>query len=347
MSKFSVLNVSISAVVVIAVAVLSLAGTASAQLVEDDRLVEYKKRNYTWPMEAYVPNTEGWKRRMDRRLAQVERVQDDDARYNGYMAAMAAAIAMPSFTDSGWGLTRAPPDLIKELQESLHNGLATAPEESYINVIQGGERPLFVHQPKLNQKVLDALKPMHEEWSGVELEGTLSYGLRIYRNNSRLFMHVDKLRTHVISCILHVDHSEDSEPWPILIEDFQGNTNEVVLEAGDMLFYESSKCIHGRPIPFNGSWYTSLFVHYRPVGWDETTAELETHYAVPPHWHKAEPLDPNMDELQMVGTSMIEPDCEHQWCTKDTVKWRGPAIEGEVISSGFVYPDGSPNGDEL
>jgi predicted 2-oxoglutarate/Fe(II)-dependent dioxygenase YbiX len=67
-------------------------------------------------------------------------------------------------------------------------------------------------------------------------------------------MHVDKVKTHVISCILHVDHSEDSEPWPIFIEDFQGNTNEVVLESGDLMFYESSKCIHGRPRNFKGSW---------------------------------------------------------------------------------------------
>jgi len=78
-------------------------------------------------------------------------------------------------------------------------------------------------------------------------------------------MHIDKAATHVISSILHVDHSEDSDPWPLVIEDFQGNTVEVVLEAGDMLFYESSKCFHGRPTKFNGSWYTSLFTHYKPA----------------------------------------------------------------------------------
>ena len=83
-------------------------------------------------------------------------------------------------------------------------------------------------------------------------------------------MHVDKSNTHIISCILHVDHDDDpeSEPWPIVIEDFQGNTNEVVLESGDMLFYESSKCLHGRPTRFKGKWYSSIFVHYYPKDWD-------------------------------------------------------------------------------
>jgi predicted 2-oxoglutarate/Fe(II)-dependent dioxygenase YbiX len=79
-------------------------------------------------------------------------------------------------------------------------------------------------------------------------------------------MHTDKAQTHVISCILHIDSSEDAEPWPIVIEDFQGNTNEVILTSGDLLFYESSKCLHGRPKTFNGSWYSSIFVHYHPTG---------------------------------------------------------------------------------
>lgn len=69
-------------------------------------------------------------------------------------------------------------------------------------------------------------------------------------------MHVDKRETHIISAILHVDHDENSEPWPIVIEDFRGNLNEVVLEKGDMLLYESSKCFHGRPRAFEGSWYS-------------------------------------------------------------------------------------------
>jgi hypothetical protein len=120
-------------------------------------------------------------------------------------------------------------------------------------------------------QILVALKPYHEAWAGVPLKGAMAYGLRVYRNDSNLHMHVDKSNTHIISCILHVDHDQDpeSEPWPIVIEDFQGNTNEVFLESGDLLFYESSKCLHGRPKRFKGKWYSSLFVHYYPaVNWE-------------------------------------------------------------------------------
>ena len=214
---------------------------------------------------------------------------------------------------------------------------------------------------------------MHEEWSGIELVGATAYGLRLYQNNSRLLMHVDKSSTHVISCILHIDHSEDSEPWPIVIEDFQGNTNEVILENGDMLFYEvrvisnwsffkftliavlwltalnpsfinqSSKCFHGRPKPFKGSWYSSIFVHYYPkFDWVGPDRNKETHYAIPKHWGErpADTYADNLEDLVMVGTSMKEPKCEDVWCgLKDSVKWYGPAIEGEIITTGWTAKD--------
>ena len=83
--------------------------------------------------------------------------------------------------------------------------------------------------------------------SGIELQPSIAYGIRAYRNDSNLLMHVDKSTTHVISGIYHVDRSDDAEPWPIVIEDFRGNTNQVYLAPGDVLFYESSKCFHGRP----------------------------------------------------------------------------------------------------
>jgi hypothetical protein len=145
------------------------------------------------------------------------------------------------------------------------------------------------------------------------------------------------MRTHIISCILHVDHDEDSAPWPIFIEDFQGNTNEVVLESGDILFYESSKLVHGRPRPFNGSWYSSLFVHYYPAkDWIPNNRDWEAHYAVPVHWKVPKLVDSNLDRLEMKGTSYIEPDCPDEWCNSlNTVKWYGPAKEGVIMTTGY------------
>lgn len=67
---------------------------AESQLDEEERLKEYAARGYTWPLEYVNPNTEGWRHNMFRRLAQVERIQEDDDRYNGWVAVMVRKIAL-------------------------------------------------------------------------------------------------------------------------------------------------------------------------------------------------------------------------------------------------------------
>ena len=284
---------------------------------------------------------------MDRRLSQVGAIRDSNARYNAWLSVITSAVVAPNFTESGWGLTKAPQFLVDELKEKLHEGLAARPRlERDVDVIEGAtmdSKPLFIHIGGLTTKTLRVLKPMHEAWSGVPLVGSIAYGLRVYRNASSLNMHVDKSHTHIISCILHVDHDDDpeSEPWPIYIEDFQGNTNEVILESGDMLFYESSKCIHGRPKEFKGKWYSSLFVHYHPENWDLSSRELESHYAVPMQWAQEIPANPGLPDLETVGTSMKEPSCINKWClTEDAVVWGGLGVAeyGKVIDT--THPEG-------
>lgn len=135
-------------------------------------------------------------------------------------------------------------------------------KEHFVEVIEAEEhaRPIMIFNEDENSMILEEMKPMFEWWSGLDLEGSTAYGIRAYRNDSNLLMHADKSSTHVISGIYHVGRSDDAEPWPIVIEDFQGNTNQVYLEPGDILFYESSKCFHGRPQTFVGSYYASLFM---------------------------------------------------------------------------------------
>lgn len=82
---------------------------------------------------------------------------------------------------NSWGLTRAPQELVDELKKKLHDNLADAPMEGRINVIENESdetRPLFIRNYELNNKVLEELKPMHEEWAGVDLVGEIAYGLR-------------------------------------------------------------------------------------------------------------------------------------------------------------------------
>jgi hypothetical protein len=312
------------------------------QLVESEREEEYHFRNYSWPIpdEGYSPNTPGWVKLCQTRFDQVKEIPDSLDRYEGYIQSLHSAFLVPNFTAHGFGLARAPDELTDALREGIRDGLPTARLEHRIDVINGPQA-LFIDRPDLTQRVLKELKHYAEEWSGVELTPYRAYGFRLYRNESQLMMHVDKQQTHIISFIYHIDSSDDAEPWPIFIEDFNGNTHEVILTPGDILFYESSKCFHGRPRKLNGSWYSSLFVHYYPThGWYEQNHELEAHYAVPPHWKTNPQGERKHDRLQMVGTSLKEPDCLHDWCrAKDSIKWSGPGEEGKWIApNGERFP---------
>lgn len=93
----------------------------------------------------------------------------------------------------------------------------------------------------------------------------------------------------MISAILHISHSydNDSEPWPVEIENHRtGELISVNLVPGQMLLYESAKCLHGRRSTFRGKYYGSLFLHYAPVNrklWNFDSKYVEGY--IPPHWH--------------------------------------------------------------
>mmetsp|Transcript_23566 Transcript_23566/g.55470 ORF Transcript_23566/g.55470 Transcript_23566/m.55470 type:complete len:412 (-) Transcript_23566:105-1340(-) len=310
---------------------------ANGERTEQERIARYHELNHTWPPEKYVPETPGWRKLFEHRLRQVAEIEDRTDRFEGFAQTLHAAVVQKNFTEHGFGLARAPESLMEDLRRAIRSGVEKGPRlESYINAITE-PRPWFIDRPDLEQRVLNELQHYPEAWVGFELTPATAYGFRLYRNTSRLHVHVDKAKTHVISFILHIDSSDDAEPWPILIEDFQGITHEVTLTSGDLLFYESSKCFHGRPRPFNGTWYSSVFVHYYPThGYQETFDNLAKVDRIPPHWSD-EPDTQYEIPVQMHGTTFEEPLCPNYWCnTKFSKHWSGPGEDGYVLN-----PDGT------
>eukprot|EP00984_Skeletonema_dohrnii_P024995 scaffold14144_cov91-Skeletonema_dohrnii-CCMP3373.AAC.9 len=324
---------------------------------EEHRLEQRQKHGYAqWPP-TVVPNTPGWNRIMNRRFEQISRIRNRDDKWNAWVAIMTSALIATNYTENGWGLTRAPDHITRRLQRRLNRTLLeegiidpsgkSTYKEHYIPVIGGEEhaRPLMITNAHDNREILNEMTPFFEWWSGIDLKPSIAYGIRAYRNDSNLLMHIDKPTSHVISGIYHVGRSEDAEPWPIVIEDFHGNTNQVYLTPGDILFYESSKCNHGRPQTFYGGYYASLFMHYAPASPDFDGKALlhERDLAVPPHWHVDFPPQDGLDEFEMVGTSFKEPKCKNLLCalddtseqSKNTVNWYGPAPKGMIVTNGW------------
>ena len=335
---------------------------------DEERRAGFAARNYSWPIPdgKIVPNTPGWDRIMRRRIRQVEALQGQQKmdKYDAWVVTLESALVVPNFTQYGWAVTKAPADLTREIQEALRDGFSAARLEGDDPAIVGDHPASWVDlPPELVGKALHSLLPYNEAWAGVPLKPQSGYGLRIYANTSQLYMHLDKISTHVISCIYHIDHSVDAKPWPLVIEDFEGVTQKVILQNGDLLFYESTKCLHGRPVPLDGSWYTSLFLHYSPKDdWPFEEQAWAPQYAIPDHWEDVLPPSSSdydgssLPRLRMVDTAMIEPDCPYSWCAASdslSATWEGVTKQGVAISSHGseqllnLYDASSKGGDEL
>lgn len=75
------------------------------------------------------------------------------------------------------------------------------------------------------------------------LSPTSLYGIRVYKENSILAPHVDRLPL-VTSAIINVDQDVDEE-WPLEVIGHDGVAYNITMKPGDMILYESHSVIHG------------------------------------------------------------------------------------------------------
>jgi hypothetical protein len=148
---------------------------------------------------------------------------------------------MPKFTQQGFDLIQTPPEIYAKLKAAVDAAIENWDnlpyEQGVADSIYAFDQPKFVHIHNLNWEAIEALKTLHEEWvGGIKLRPTSAYGVRLYQNGSTIVMHNDKPHTHVISSIIHIAHKydDDKEPWPIHIEDHDGNLHAVNLEEGQV-----------------------------------------------------------------------------------------------------------------
>ncbi len=79
---------------------LRLPVTVSKQLIEQERVRTYHENNYTWPPadDEFIPNSDGWRRLMQRRFDQVQRIEDSGDQYNGWVSTVHTALISQNFT---------------------------------------------------------------------------------------------------------------------------------------------------------------------------------------------------------------------------------------------------------
>jgi prolyl 4-hydroxylase len=99
------------------------------------------------------------------------------------------------------------------------------------------------------------------------LQHVATYGIREYTRGSSLGNHYDKKNTHVISAIIHLE-DKSNKPWELYIEDHNFKPHHITMEYGDVIFYESTTCLHGRPTSFEGDYHRNMYIHFRPDMWN-------------------------------------------------------------------------------
>ena len=226
-----------------------------------------------------------------------------------------------TFTKVGFQKSRLPSDLFASMSAFYYNNRHEMAREEWrskgLFVNWWEQDSHMVTMPwELKKYWQTRLKDLVEAWSNTTLELTDIYGLRQYNEGARLLTHVDRTSTHAASLIINVAQGNVAKPWPVEIYDHANRLHEIEMNEGDIVYYESAKCLHGRmrPLEGAGSYYVNLFAHYRPI--DD------------PEWYlKETPKDHEQPLIDLTGVdiakelSSLSPTREQLHGAEDLFSW--------------------------
>ena len=181
---------------------------------------------------------------------------------------------IPNYTQVGFKKEKLDDQLFEKIKifytSNLEKNKPEFVEGGYVEIQETGESGSDVIElsDKLRKEIHSSLKPQLEAWSKTKLIPTFVYGIRVYKKGSVLIPHRDKLKTHIISAIINVDQEVD-KGWPLIIEDNYYRKHHVFLNPGEVIFYESARLDHGRPLPLKGDKFANIFCHFMPVNMEE------------------------------------------------------------------------------
>eukprot|EP01062_Namystynia_karyoxenos_P061351 TRINITY_DN5354_c0_g1_i3.p1 TRINITY_DN5354_c0_g1~~TRINITY_DN5354_c0_g1_i3.p1 ORF type:complete len:1124 (+),score=289.25 TRINITY_DN5354_c0_g1_i3:74-3373(+) len=219
-----------------------------------------------------------------------------------HMVLQAGWELLPRYTRRGFARRSLPPQLRKRLRWvwAQHRANASSrpriDSDAVLDAAPPGAREgpperlldLALFDPRLLLELERTVQRLLEDWvpSAAPLAHTMSYGMREYRRWSSLVAHVDRYRTHALSAIVHISQEVMEAPWPLEVFPFDSEAPELLTfpaQPGaenahfhDVILYESSTLVHGRPLPLRGDSYVNIFVHYAPRSWEAAVAALKS-----------------------------------------------------------------------
>lgn len=127
----------------------------------------------------------------------------------------------------------------------------------------------------MKNQIWEAAKPTIEQWTGMKLQPSSLYGVRVYTEGAILAPHVDRLPL-VSSCIINVDQDVD-EPWLLEVYDRHDRAVNVTMEVSyrdKHRFAESSRAMGSTMNTEKPKEHHLLLSSHSPVIWSSTRAEV-------------------------------------------------------------------------
>jgi prolyl 4-hydroxylase len=186
----------------------------------------------------------------------------------GDMYAREMAGQMPNITRTGFQKLTFTDESIEQARSYLEENRQHAEKEyqslDYLDNDKAHPSVMVELPESIKQQIAEAVKPLIEDWAGMQVAFTCVYGIRCYRRGTTLGLHTDITETHILSAIINIEQDVDEE-WPLQIEDNYFRTHEVFLKPGEILLYEGARLRHGRVKPLQGDSFCNVFVHFRPA----------------------------------------------------------------------------------
>lgn len=175
---------------------------------------------------------------------------------------------LPKLTQSGFKVTNAPSNIFGIIKDAYNLIKDKSTEEHFSNkdfFIPGTNDIISLDfVPNIKNEIHKQLKVFHENFAKTKIEPSAIYGIRSYKNGNTLAMHRDRIATHHVSSIIIVDKDLNGQKdWALDFVDHDNIEHKLYLEPGQMVYYESARCLHGRKDPFQGNFYNNMFVHYK------------------------------------------------------------------------------------
>ena len=170
-----------------------------------------------------------------------------------------------TFTELGFSKSRVPADIMGSMLTYYYNVKDDCFLQDYgAAFVLYDNDPLLCPVPwEVQEPWLDRLIVMEEQWLGGRMKLAMSpiHGIRIYEEGFRFKAHADELN---VGMIINFDQVDMREPWMLHIYDHAHRLHEIDMQPGDLVFFESKRCLHGRMKALQGKSYTSLFIHFIP-----------------------------------------------------------------------------------